>query len=444
LGPSGPTPEEIEREAAAELRKALAGSGPRNGPAGMIAPIRGTGGDPTPGAGVAERADGLTPDDERRAITDFAVQQLTDRPFGSIRPADTIPAPASGLTPEDMRNRALADALEKQRRMAHDRPAAAPPANRVAPASGQRTSGVTISPRLTVSPTLTGSRPPLLGDTLGRGSGPVPAEFLSPPAAPRGPGRLPTNPGRQSASSPRRAAPRSAEAEGRWQALAELADLLGEEAFPADALPDISRWLATTVGSMAAVLLLADGAVDVVAAWPERDSVARDLTASLGRPVDHRSPLWEVVATGRPVPGGPDQPIVMPDGTPCHDLGAWVIVPIVDRTVVFGAVLVAQDRGEPFPSELETLVADVGQRIGRALRNCEEVASSAGAGDGGLPPAVRDGLGALSVVLGAVEGMPAPALAADQNREYRLIAGQAAELRSLIAGFLAGQLGGGQ
>lgn len=434
MGPPERSPEDIEREAAAELRKALAGSGPRNSVPGVNFAAPGV----RDGTSESDRSDGLTPDDERRAITDLAMQQLTDRPNSSIRPADTIALPGGGLSPEDMRNRALADMLDKQRRLARDRPMPPPPANREAPPTGQRTSGVTIAPRLTVAPTLTGSRPPLPGEAAVRGNGPVPAEFLSPPASGSSP-----SPVRASHEMGRRQpAPRESDEESRWRMLAELADLLAEEPFPADALPEVARWLARGVGGAAAVILLADDAVDVVAASPQRHPLAEGLAASVNRPIDQRSTIWEAVAESRLVAGHAGQAIVMPDGKKEPELGTWVVAPVADRTLVFGAIVVAQDRGQESSADVETLVADVGRRIGRALRNCEEVANSAGADDRGLPSVVRDGLGALAVVLGAVEELPAPALDADGNREYRLIAGRAAELRSQIGRFLAGRPGG--
>ena len=434
LGPPEQSPEDIEREAAAELRKALAGSGPRNSVPGVnFAP---------PGVrdetSESDRSDGLTPDDERRAITDLAMQQLTDRPNSSIRPADTIPSPGGGLSPEDMRNRALADMLDKQRRLARDRPMPPPPANREAPPTGQRTSGVTIAPRLTVAPTLTGSRAPLPGEAPARGNGPVPPEFLSPPVSGSSP-----SPVRSSPDAGRRPpALRDDDGDRRWRMLAELADLLAEEPFPADALPEVARWLAREIGGAAAVILLADDSVDVVAAWPQRHPLAEGLNASVSRPVDRRSTIWKAVSDSRLVAGDTGEPIVIPDGTRLADLGGWLIAPVTDRTLAYGAIVVAQERGQDVPADVEPVIADVGRRIGRALRNCEEVANSAGADDRGLPSAVRDGLGALAVVLGSVEELAAPALDADGNRDYRLIAGRAAELRSQIGRFLAGRPGG--
>jgi hypothetical protein len=222
-----------------------------------------------------------------------------------------------------------------------------------------------------------------------------------------------------------------------------LADILAEEAYPADALPEVARWLARGVGATVAVVLLADDAVHVVEAWPQRHPLAEALAASVSRPVDRRSTIWEVVAESRLVAGDGGQSIVMPDGKAGPELGTWLVAPLADRSLVFGAIVVAQDRGQDFPADFDTLVGDIGRRIGRALRNCEEVVNSAGTPDDrNLPPAVRDGLGALAVVLATVEDVPTPALGADENRQFRLIAGRAAELRSQIGRFLAGRAAG--
>jgi hypothetical protein len=565
LGSSGPTPEEIEKEAAAELRRAMAGSEPRpqfSSRRGMPSDWLAEQLEPDDEEGSGWR-NGLTREDERRAVTDLAVQQLTERPFGNIRPEDTIPNGGGVGDAEDMRNRALSDFLERQQRMARDRPG--PPASgRPRPAVVQTTSGVTISPRLTVAPTMTGALPglpPLTGDAsqpgdagqpapmnrsgatdrnVGDHTRPTPGARVNPaaqanpaaranpgarvnpaaranpaarvnPAEPdeadRAPGRLvvPNGPDNAAASGPavwsrpvkprpassspsraplgaappatpaadavdsdqfpslspsptvarrrpiqRRTSPRDrppqSDAHVRWRVLAELADLLAEDVFPGDTLPAVSRWLAGTIDAMVAIMLLADDGVDDVAAWPADNPMAVVLGEMVGQPFDEHSSVWAAVTEERTITGRLDDELVLPDGTQVEGAGGWAVVPLIYRTVAFGALVVARAHDDALAEATVELVEEVAQRVARALFNCEEAVTSgntdsAGA-DAGLPEAIRGRLAALALVLEAIEALPKPPLSADDDRWYHEIAQQAATLEATMQGFLTGQGGG--
>jgi GAF domain-containing protein len=222
--------------------------------------------------------------------------------------------------------------------------------------------------------------------------------------------------------------------------LAELADLLAEEVFPGDALPQLCRWLSGTVDATVAMVLLTDDAVDDVSAWPEDDPVVAQLTAVAGGPLAEDSTIWDAVSYGRSFTGGPDEPLVLPDGEAADRIGGWAVVPVLDRGVAFGALVVIGSRADGLPATTVSLVEDVAQRVARALLNCEEAASSAPpAPDGdGLPRPVRDRLAALSFVLEAIEAPPRAPLQGDQQRQYAQITAAAARLQDQVAGLLGG------
>jgi GAF domain-containing protein len=232
--------------------------------------------------------------------------------------------------------------------------------------------------------------------------------------------------------------PAPAEGEARWRALAELADLLGEEVYPADSFPAVCRWLAGTLDATVAIMLLTDDAIDQVAAWPADDHVAHDLAGLVGRPIDEQSTIWEAVCEGRPLTGGAEEPIAMPAGvTP--DVGAWAVIPIIDQTVAFGALFIAQPLSDTLDPSAQALAEAVAERLARALFNCEEAANSGSSSDDQLPDPIRDRLGAVALVLGAVDAATASGLAPDQLREYQSIVEQAAVLQSQLERFLTGR-----
>jgi hypothetical protein len=161
-GSSQASPADLAKEAEAELRRAGAlGQSPRSmtsgsmGSGSMGSGVTGSGsgltGSGRPAPMASERddrhsfdrddrddvddLDGLdddeyepwTPEEEARAVTDFAKQQLAER---GHRPGPSqyrgTPATVSS-TPEEMRSRALADLAERQRRLAEQHPLAARP-----------------------------------------------------------------------------------------------------------------------------------------------------------------------------------------------------------------------------------------------------------------------------------------------------------------------------
>jgi hypothetical protein len=465
LGSSGgPTPEEVEREAAAELRRAMAGSGPRQSYTGQGRPsdwlaqhrepeiIPDTDPEMDPEMDGPGWRDGMTLDEERRAVTDLAMQQLTERPFGSIRPEDTLPRPGGADDAEEMRNRALAQFLERQQR-APDRPVPSP-----RPAVVQTRSGFSVSPRITVAPTLTGNRGDLpsgpvarpMGDRSAAGrNGAAPTDGGGPDAR-RRPATRSAVPNRAVQRRGRaRATPPPEESEARWRSLAELADLLADEVFPADTFPQLTRWLAQRTDSMVAVVLLTDDAVDTVTAWPVDDPMAADIQALAGEPLDERSSIWAVLSAGETIAGTVDDEFVMPDGVVAERDGGWAAVPLVDRTVAFGVLLIAGAPEDPISDATVQFLEDVAQRVARALFNSEEAVSSGGGGpdqddigDNGVPVSVRDKLTALSFVLEALEAMPTPRLNADHDRRYREITQHVAALDAQVNQFLTGRGGG--
>jgi hypothetical protein len=237
--------------------------------------------------------------------------------------------------------------------------------------------------------------------------------------------------GRPSSSS-------SSESETRWRALAELGDLLAADVYPGDALPRLSRWLAETVESTVAVLLLTDDTIDEVAAWPSDDPVAHDLAASIGAPIDDTSSVWEAVRDGRLLAGYADEAMTMPSGALANGVGAWAVVPLIDHEVAFGALVVVRAEAEPVASRLLSLLEDVAHRVARALYNCEEAAGNAPTGEAGIPEGLRSQLGAVAIVLGAMQGGPSPALGTDQIHAYQQITQQAAVLAAQVERFLNG------
>jgi hypothetical protein len=477
---------------------------------------------------------GMSIDEERRAITELAMQQLAERPQGRVRPESMLgPDPDAAASAEAMRNQALSRFLDRQQQMAADRPTPAPREKVV-----QKVSGMTVSPNLTTRPTMTSSglspeleaqygmrrlrvdpankereqasdggadggggasaatdsetggrkrplRAPRDGDAAG-GEGHA-AERVGKRRAAGGAGAGGGGGGRDRSGSSPEATRASSEAsrspaggggsdrsaagsgagargssaalrgrpvqrrggaraggDGRWRALAELADLLAEEVFPGDALPELCRWLSGTVDATVAMVLLTDDAVDDVSAWPEDDPVASELAAAAGGPLAEGSTIWDAVSDGRSLTGGPDDALVLPDGEVAEDVGSWAVVPVVDRTVAFGAMVVIGSGPDGLPGTTVSLVEDVAQRVARALLNCEEAATSAppvsGAGDG-LPPAIRDRLAALSFVLEAIEAPPRPQLQGEQQRQYAEITAGAARLQAQVAGLLTGSGG---
>ena len=204
-GEPGPGPDDIEEEAEAELRRAIGGAGqPRTNYSGYGRQ------QPDWNAGRDDPDDDYeyeyeepprrrTADDERRMATDLAMQQFSDRPQGRNRPGDSGAAYVPSGDPEDLRNRALAAAIERQKRMqAKKAPGAVQDQTPPRPAQGtaqpakpvpaeaqsaqpqkvqppterpksidvhgmqsrkQRASGANISPSLSARPTLTGARP---------------------------------------------------------------------------------------------------------------------------------------------------------------------------------------------------------------------------------------------------------------------------------------------
>ena len=597
-GPSGPSQEELEREAAAELRRAMGGSDrprTRGVPGGWTPP------EPTPepepeydvddgdeefDGEVPEWMPGLTAEQERRAITDLAMRQLTERPGGNIRPEDTLLPANISDDAENMRNKALADFMARQQKMAKDRPAPSQRISRTGPPVVQKTSGWTISPNLTTKPTMTGgpsgfspdleaqagmsrlkvdpnspesrqareqreprklraarearvarehaeaqALPPSLPEApepqgARAAREPQGARAAREPRAARdssetpgtrtprerplraatdrsgsadgGDWNRPVKPGRKVAPSPaapgvaavpagpeprasevaaspatpgkapavrnrpvqRRAAPRVAgatEPDARWRVLAELADLLAEEVFPGDTLPEVCRWLAGIVNATVAILLLADDAIDDVSAWPVDDPVIEHLGELVGEPVDEQSTIWAAVGEGRTLTGAEDdEPLVLPDGVGQADLAGWAVVPLIDRTVAFGTILVTRTHGDALPDATVSLVEEVAKRVARALLNCEEAASTGdssehgdsspddGSSDNGVPTPIRDRLGALSFLLGVIESPTGPRLPADQGRRYAEIVARAAKLQTEVTEFLNGQEAAGQ
>jgi hypothetical protein len=226
-----------------------------------------------------------------------------------------------------------------------------------------------------------------------------------------------------------------------WRVLAELADLLAEEVFPGDALPALCRWLAATTGTTAAILLLTDDAIDDVVAWPPDEPLAVDLAGLVGQPLDERSTICTSVRDGRTISGPPDDAPTMPGGGSVHDVGGWAAVPIIDRTVAFGAIFIAGPHNEAVGDATVHLLEEVAQRVARALFNCEEAASSAATGGNGLPAALRDRLGALSFVLGGIQASTGLLLAPEDERKYTDIAQQAVTLHARIDDFLTGRGG---
>ncbi len=538
-GPSGP-PEELEREAAAELRRAMGGSDrprTRGVPAGWTPPEPTSEPEPEDDDGdeefdgvVPEWMPGLTAEEERRAITDLAMRQLTERPGGTIRPADTLLPANSSDDAENMRNKALADFMARQQKMAKDRPRPAPRTARGGPPVVQKTSGWTISPNLTTKPTMTGGpsgfSPDLEAEAgmsrlkVDRNSResrelPAPREGRGlreargqreprevrerPLRAADGPSERdeagdwnrPLKPGRKAAAGPavpevapvaeerpprravatastsgkppavrkrpvqRRAAPRAAamtEPEARWRVLSELADLMAEEVFPGDTLPEVCRWLSGTVNATVMILLLADDAIDDVSAWPADDPLAGHLSDLVGEPLDEQSTIWAAVSEGRTLSGGlGDEPLVLPDGVGEQDLGGWAVIPVIDRTVAFGTILISRPHGDSLPEATVSLVEEVAKRVARALLNCEEAASNSDpsdqedpskddeTSDNHLPPTIRDRLGALSFLLGVIESPPRPRLGVEQKRHYAEIVAHAAALQTEVTEFLNGQ-----
>ena len=158
-GPSQPSPADLAKEAEAELRRAGALGQPQRsmssgsmgsgsmGSGSMSSGSMSSGsiGLGRPGPMVSGRDDGpyrdlddlddldddeyepWTPEEEARAVTDFAMQQLAER---GHRPGTSqyrgTPVSVSS-TPEEMRARALADLAERQRRLAEQHPLAARP-----------------------------------------------------------------------------------------------------------------------------------------------------------------------------------------------------------------------------------------------------------------------------------------------------------------------------
>lgn len=177
-GSSPPSPADLAKEAEAELRRAGAlGQPQRATSSGSMGPGRpaptgsGSMGSGRLGPMGAGRDDGhdddlddlddlddsdddeyepWTPEEEARAVTDFAKQQLAERGYrhGTSQYRGT-PVPVSS-TPEEMRARALADLAERQRRLAEQHPLAARP-DRVweSPSVGAR---ARAAPILTAAP----------------------------------------------------------------------------------------------------------------------------------------------------------------------------------------------------------------------------------------------------------------------------------------------------
>ncbi|MDQ6616884.1 MAG: hypothetical protein M3083_19585 [Actinomycetota bacterium] len=359
---------------------------------------------------------GLTVEEERRAITDLAVQQLTERSIGKVRPPETLSAPVAPTDAEDMRNKALADMLERQQRLATEQPVSKLPPGQAGSPVVQRTSGTTISPSLTVKPTLTSSRP---------ASAPDLAEVAEK--------------SRRKTASRHRPAAREAEPEGHWRALAELADLLAEEVFPLDALPEVSRWLAGRIRSTVTIMLLGDGVIDVVAPWPGDDPVAAGLTDLVGQPLDQGSTMWAAMSEGRTITGEIDDLIVVPDDGATAGVGGWAAVPMVDRSIALGTLLVTRDPDDTIPDATVQLVEEVARRVARALLNCEEAANAETAADREMPVLVKDQLGALVLVLEAFELLPRPPLALGHKRQFTEITRNAVALRTRVSEFLSGQ-----
>ena len=184
------TREDVESEAAAELRRALSGGDPRPG-ASRSPPRRRSQAPALPGVPSFGRSEpSVTPDDEKQALTELALQQFAEREVGSHRPDDPAQLTSAAASPEEMRNRALAELAERQARMALENPRPQPqtaptgasergsaprrsarPGGVVSP-SGPRvkrtSSDMPGAPRLTVAPTLTSSvrRSPVPDDIL--------------------------------------------------------------------------------------------------------------------------------------------------------------------------------------------------------------------------------------------------------------------------------------
>ena len=191
-----PSQDEIERQAAAELRQAMAGSGPRGtaASAGRAAPdappasrgraseqprsARRRAPEPPPEpdeedleGDIDDEYDdefegeydqfegpgwhrGMSIDEERRAITELAMQQLAERPQGRVRPESMLgPDPDAAANAEAMRNQALSKFLDRQQQMDSERPRPSPREPVV-----QKVSGMTVSPNLTTRPTLTSAQ----------------------------------------------------------------------------------------------------------------------------------------------------------------------------------------------------------------------------------------------------------------------------------------------
>jgi hypothetical protein len=117
--------------------------------------------------------------------------------------------------------------------------------------------------------------------------------------------------------------------------------------------------------------------------------------------------------------------------------------------VAFGVLVVTRAHDDAIPEAALRLVEDVAQRVARALFNCEEAVNSGGGGGGaggvtdtGLPEVMRDRLAGLSFVLEAIEALPRPALAPDQDRRYTEIAKHVATLEAQVQEFLTGHGGG--
>lgn len=364
-GPTGPSPEDLEREAAAELRRAIGGAGePRTRYPGYGMPSDWIAADGDAEADD-ERPRSTAADDERRAATDLAMQQLTERPQGRIRPQDTLVVPMPSTEAEDMRNRALEAAVERQRRMAAKKASAGPPQARSQDVHGaqsrvQRTSGANISPFLSVKPTLSGHRAPPsdavpLGQPIPDAGAPEPATAI--PVAAQPPG----------ATDPE---------------LSELENLLtGQE--PPDAFPAAARWLAEEVDASAALVLVTDGIVDDFTAWPPTSAVARELKGVIDQPMDPASSLRTAMAENRSLSQG-DGVLVMPDGLEAEGCD-WLIVPVTWDSDAVGVVFLTREEGRGFSEATTKLVESVARRLARALVLGEEPSAS------GEPDAVAVG-----------------------------------------------------
>jgi hypothetical protein len=128
--------EELERQAEAEMRRAGALGNPSAGrwtpppaSAGSAGATAFGGGDEEYGR-VDSDDDGppWTAEDESRAITDLAMQQFAERGVRvspSTRAGSSYGAP--GSSPEEMRSHALAQVLQRQQRLAQERPVSARP-----------------------------------------------------------------------------------------------------------------------------------------------------------------------------------------------------------------------------------------------------------------------------------------------------------------------------